>query len=74
MARPRTSTSQWTVWFKYTSDDNNILLNSRDYNEAMKCFKQAVRLDSDNLVLARDLTTLQIHEGNVVRIILLIHS
>lgn len=39
----------------------------RDYNEAMGCFKQAVRLDPENMVLARDLTNLQVHEGNVVR-------
>ncbi|XP_055388773.1 uncharacterized protein LOC129617684 [Condylostylus longicornis] len=39
--------------------------NKRDCNEAMQCFKQAVRLDPENLVLARDLTNLQVHEGNV---------
>ena len=34
--------------------------SNRDYHEAIKCYKQALRIDKDNMQILRDLSLLQI--------------
>jgi len=38
----------------------------RDYKEAVNCYKQALKIDSDNMQILRDLSLLQIHRRDLV--------
>eukprot|EP00930_Biecheleria_cincta_P003395 TRINITY_DN104326_c0_g1_i1.p1 TRINITY_DN104326_c0_g1~~TRINITY_DN104326_c0_g1_i1.p1 ORF type:complete len:939 (-),score=227.78 TRINITY_DN104326_c0_g1_i1:125-2941(-) len=37
----------------------------RDYQEAVKCYRQALRIDSENIQILRDLSLLQIHSRDL---------
>ena len=48
----------WHVYGLLYRADNN-------YNEAIKCYKQALRIDGSNLSILKDLAMLQIHSGEI---------
>ena len=43
-----------------TRCDRLLYRNDANYDEAIKCYKNALRIDKDNLTILRDLATLQV--------------
>ena len=41
--------------------DRLLHRSDRNYDEAIKCYKQALRIDKDNLTILKDLAQLQVH-------------